>query len=231
MQNMLNERRKIWQSKKILQKIYTRWYGIISGALSPGNILELGGGSGNLKEFFPNVITSDIVFASWLDASLDAHRLPFKNQSLDNIVLFDVLHHLSSPEIFFNEAMRVLKPNGKLIMMEPYVSWSSFLIYRFLHTEGMDWKVNPFYGNASSGNQAIPTLIFEKYRKEFLRRFPGLKIIKEEKMDPLLYPLSGGFNKPNLCPLFLWPVIESLEILLHPLNDFLAFRLFIVIEK
>ena len=235
---ILNERKRTWKSKQILKKLYHNWYRIIGNALKPGAILEIGGGSGNLKEFFPHAISSDILFSPWTDAVLDAHFLPFKDATLDNIVLFDVLHHLTDPSHFFFEAQRALNRNGRIILMEPYVSWVSFLVYRFLHQEGMVWNIDPFKKNCLDknkkrfhGNQAIPTLIFERYRQRFVKNFPGLKIIKNERMDCMIYPLSGGFHNPSLCPLFLYSTLEYLEMILHPLKRFLAFRLFVVLEK
>lgn len=236
--DILAERRRIWRSKKILGRLYQKWYGLIADALRPGNTLELGGGSGNLKEFSPDIISSDILFAPWLDAVLDAHVLPFKDESLHNIVLFDVIHHLMEPAQFFSEAKRVLTKKGRIIAMEPYISWASFFVYKFLHTEGMVWQIDPFKGGCLErkkdpfqGNQAIPTLIFKKHKERFIKNFPRLNIISEERMDFVIYPLSGGFHNPSLCPLFLWPVLEYLEKLLRPLNRFVAFRLFVVIEK
>ena len=235
---ILNERRQTWISKKILKKLYHNWYRIIGSALKPGSILEIGGGSGNLKEFFPHAISSDILFSTWIDAVLDAHFLPFKDAALDNIVLFDVLHHLTDPSHFFFEAQRALNRNGRIILMEPYVSWVSFLVYRFLHQEGMVCNIDPFKKNNLDknknrfhGNQAIPTLVFERYRRRFVKNFPGLKIIKNERMDCMIYPLSGGFHNPSLCPLFLYSTLEYLEMILRPLKRFLAFRLFVVLEK
>jgi SAM-dependent methyltransferase len=211
---------------------------MIKSALRPGSILEIGGGSGNLKEFLPNGICSDILFSSWIDAVLDAHQLPFKDDSLDNIILFDVLHHLTDPAHFFFEAQRTLKQKGRIILMEPYVSLASFFVYRFLHYEGMVWNTDPFKKEYSGkdknplyGNQAIPTLIFERKKHLFPGYFPHLKIIKKEKTDFMIYPLSGGFHNPSLCPLFLYDILEHLEKIFKPLNRFLAFRLFVVLEK
>ena len=236
--HILNERKQTWKSKKILKRLYHNWYRTIGRTLKPGSILEIGGGSGNLKEFFPHAISSDILFSPWADAVLDAHHLPFKNASLDNIVLFDVLHHLIDPLHFFFEAQRVLNKNGRIILMEPYISWVSFLVYRFLHQEGLVWNIDPFKKgclgkskNHFHGNQAIPTLIFERYKHRFVKDFPGLKIIKEDRIDCMIYPLSGGFHNPSLCPLFLYSTLEYLEKILLPLNRFLAFRLFVVLEK
>ena len=236
--HLLYQRRKIWKSKKIVQKLYRTWYHTIKEHLKPGVILEIGGGSGNLKEFLPDAISSDVFPVPWLDSVLDAHDLPFKNESLDNIILFDVLHHLIKPVRFFSEAHRTLKKNGRILLMEPYVSWASFLIYKFLHSEGLNWNVDPFWVGCSQedkhplqGNQAIPTLMFEKHIHRFAENFPQLKILKQQRTDFLAYPLSGGFHNPSLCPHFLYSTLTHLERFLQPLNRFMAFRLFVVLEK
>ena len=62
-EDILAERRWRWTRKAILRKLYLKWYGKIAEALTPGSTLELGGGSGNLKETLPHVISSDILFA------------------------------------------------------------------------------------------------------------------------------------------------------------------------
>lgn len=234
---ILEERRRAWESKEIIRRLYGKWYDLIKDALKPGRTLELGGGSGNLREFLPEAITSDIVFAPWLDAVMDAQALPFKEESLDNIVLFDVLHHLESPVSFFRELERVLRPKGRVVMMEPYVSWLSFPVYRWLHAEGMTWSVDPLQKGTGEGkepfegNQAVPTLLFGKHRKRFSRLFPSLRIAREEKMDILIYPMSGGFHHPSICPIFLWKLFEVGEHLLKPFREYLAFRLFVVLEN
>ena len=236
--DILNKRREVWKSKEISRRLYHKWYGIIGNAINPGTIMEIGSGSGNFKEFFPDVISSDILFVPWLDVVTDAHHLPFKDGSLNNIVLFDVLHHLRRPVSFFSDAQRVLKQGGRILIMEPYISWASFLIYRFIHSEGMDRNIDPFQIDCSvkgenpfSGNQAITTLIFEKYKERFIAACPYFRIIKQERFDFIVYPLSGGFNHPNLCPLFMYNLFEWLEKLLKALSYFLAFRIFIVLEK
>lgn len=206
--------------------------------IRPGVVLELGGGSGNLKDFFPSAISSDVVPALWLDAALDAQRLPFRKETVDSIVLFDVLHHLSAPSAFFSEAERVLKPGGRIVMMEPYVSWASFPVYKWLHQEGLRWNGNPLLNrdpdrgrDPFQGNQAVPTLIFKQSRKAFAKQHPRLGILREERTDFLVYPLSGGFHHKSLCPNFLLGFLEGCERLLRPLNRWLAFRVLIVLEK
>ena len=41
--------------------------------------------------------------------------------SLSNIVLFDTLHHLENVRYSFAEALRVLEPGGRVIIMNPYI--------------------------------------------------------------------------------------------------------------
>ena len=44
---------------------------------------------------------------------------PRSSGSLANIVLFDTLHHLENARYFFDEALRVLQPGGRVIIMDP----------------------------------------------------------------------------------------------------------------
>jgi len=232
----LIERRRVWNQKRILKRLYRKWWDKIYESILPGRILELGGGGGNLKGFHSDILTSDIVFVPWLDVVLDAHTLPFKNECFHNIVMVDVLHYLSAPLIFFREAKRVLIPGGRIIILEPYVSSISHFVYRFLHPEGMDMRVNPLNELFShkkdpfEGNQAIPTIIFDKNRDFFKRKLPYLRVIKNEKMDLFLYPLSGGFQKICLCPSFLWGFVDAIERRFERWSRYFAFRMLVVIE-
>ena len=107
---ILKKHRTAWRKKKVLQRIYADWYKlIIKNTTDQGSTLEIGGGGGNFKEFFPDLISSDYTFCPWLDLTLDAHELPFQANSFGNIVIIDVLHHLARPTIFIKEAQRVLK--------------------------------------------------------------------------------------------------------------------------
>lgn len=50
----------------------------------------------------------------------DAKNLPFTNNSFDIALLLQVLEHVDSPKEVINEAARILKPNGVLIISVPF---------------------------------------------------------------------------------------------------------------
>jgi ubiquinone/menaquinone biosynthesis C-methylase UbiE len=49
----------------------------------------------------------------------DAQKIPVKNQSIDLVVSFETIEHLSEPELFVEECARVLAPGGKAIISTP----------------------------------------------------------------------------------------------------------------
>src|ERR1700704_5708617 len=96
-----------WKSKAVLRAIYEDYYRRILEQCAPGRSLEIGGGSGNLKEYRAEVVSTDIVPSPWLDAAADAQALPFADSSFANIVMVDVLHHIQWPVRFLREAQRI----------------------------------------------------------------------------------------------------------------------------
>lgn len=237
-EQILKKHRAIWAHKRVLKTIYRDWYSEIARAVKPGKTLEIGGGSGNLKEYLPTIITSDIVPLPWLDLALDAHALPFPSESLSNIVLFDVLHHLENPATLLDELLRVLQAGGRAIFMEPYVSLASYFVYRFLHPEPLKLVQDPFELTEYSAdrqpfdaNQAIPTLIFFRFKDRFQSRYPNLKIKERKRIAFFAYPLSGGFEHRSLLPFRAVKPLLAMERFLSFLSPILAFRSFVVLEK
>ncbi|ACB49871.1 putative methyltransferase [Crocosphaera subtropica ATCC 51142] len=235
---ILQEHRLTWEKKPILRALYRTWYQEMTAQLSPGETLELGGGSGNFKEFAPNVTSSDIVPLPWIDVVADAQDMPFQDQSFDNIVMFDVLHHIENVTLFFNEALRILRPGGRIIMMEPYISPISWLIYHFLHPEPVNFKQDPLIFVEPSpnrqpfdANQAFATTLFERKFSQFRDKYPQFLKVYHRRLSFFIYPLSGGFEKPSLVPMFLYKPLLNLEKMLSFMSRLLAFRILVVLEK
>ena len=235
----LKRNREVWRRKEVLRSMYSAWYRLMFEQVRHWgrHNIELGGGIGNLREFDPRIISSDLVRYDWLDLVSDAEALPFQEESVDNIFLFDVLHHIGSPRSFLSQAERALKPGGRIIMVEPYISAASDIVYTHFHSEMHDLSVDPYQAAPRNGkdpwdsNQAYPTLMFWKHRAEFARRFPGFDIVKTERMGFLSYPLSGGFQQRAFLPRWALRRLSRWEACLRPLGGLLAFRCLVVVEK
>jgi SAM-dependent methyltransferase len=52
-------------------------------------------------------------------AGADAAALPLASASIRTVLIRDVLHHLNAPEAAVAEAVRVLAPGGRLVVIEP----------------------------------------------------------------------------------------------------------------
>jgi SAM-dependent methyltransferase len=236
----LDEQRARWESKPVLRAIYSDMYERIAAACVPGLTLEVGGGSGNMKGFRSDVVSTDLVPTPWLDAAADGQSLPFRSGSFSNVVAFDVLHHIERPRRFLAEAERVLRPGGRMIFMEPGVTPLSRIFYTLFHPEPIDMRDDPLADGPLDpdrkpfdANQAIPTLLVGRHRRRMLEQFPSLRIIKADRMSLLAYPLSGGFRAWSLIPASVVTPLLRFEhaVLRPPFARIAAFRLFIILEK
>lgn len=237
--NILTGYRNTWESKPVLRAIYHHFYERVTAATVPGETLEVGGGSGNLKSFLEGVISTDIVASSWLDAVADAQALPFRDGYFSNIVGVDIVHHIEAPLRFFEEAFRVLEPGGRIILIEPAITLMSSLFYRHFHPEPVDMSVDPFVQiehdpdrKPFDANQAIPTLLFRDRYDQFAAIFPQHRLIQLDWMGLFAYPLSGGFRPWSLIPLRLVnPLLNMEQALPQWMRKAMGFRMVIVLEK
>jgi SAM-dependent methyltransferase len=231
--------RMVWEDKPTLRAIYRNYCQEIIQRCKPGRTLEIGGGSGHLKNFAPAVISTDILWAPWLDAVVDAQRLPFASGSFNNIVFLDVLHHVERPRLFFEEAIRVLQPTGRIVMIEPAITPLSGLLYRTFHPEPVDMTADPLLNgpltparDAFEANQAIPTLLFSHRKARFLAEFPALRLVESRRIALFAYALSGGYRPWSLIPASVVQPLLWFEHLVEPMLGWLmAFRMIVVIEK
>lgn len=93
-----------------------------------GALYDLGAGESPYKEFFLQYAEKYIA----VDWDLSSHRtqldvladlnkpLPVESQSADTVVSLSVLEHLSEPQTMLNEAYRILKPYGNLVLQVPW---------------------------------------------------------------------------------------------------------------
>jgi uncharacterized membrane protein YbhN (UPF0104 family)/SAM-dependent methyltransferase len=233
--------REAWIRKPSLRAVYGDFHRRLLDACPPGRLLEIGSGSGHLRELASDIVSIDILPSPWVDLAADAHRLPFADSSFSGIVMIDVLHHLERPAEFFEEATRVLRPGGRIAMIEPAITPLSWLFYNFVHEEPVDLSADPLAPvrpdpnrDPFDANQAIPTLLFSRSRgrRQFDSTFPELRLVSREWFSLFAYPLTGGFQSWNLIPAATIAPMLALERVLSPvLGRLMAFRLFVAIEK
>lgn len=231
--------RRAWRAKPGLRAVYEDYYRRVLAATCDGPILEIGGGTGNFKSFAPDILSADIQFAPWLDFVADAQLLPVPDGSIGALVLIDVLHHIERPRRFFDEALRALRPGGRVILLDPAITMGSWPFYALLHPEPVDLSDDPLSQVPPTGgrdpwdaNQAIPTILFARQLQSFERAYPELRVFDRQWFSFLAYPLSGGFRSWSLLPGWLAePLIDFENRLQRLLGRVAGFRLMVVLEK
>ncbi len=231
------QRIELLEKNRFINQIYQEWYTKIASELNEpdGVTIEIGSGAGFLERYIPSLIKSDIFYLPFINAVINGVYMPFIEGSINAIVATDVFHHIPDSRNFLSEANRVLKKNGKIILIEPWNSFWSSMIYKWLHREpfepdAREWKFAS-NGPLSSSNQALPWIVFSRDRDLFNKEFPELNITKIEPFMPFRYLLSGGFSSRPLMPEWSFQFWKSFEKLFICGMDKWAMFALIVVEK
>ncbi len=107
--------------------------------LFKGVLYDLGCGDSSYKDFFLGH-AEEYVGVDWAgsihetkaDISADLNRpLPIESDIADTVVSFSVMEHLCEPQVMLNEAFRILKPSGKIVLQVPWQWWIHEAPYDF----------------------------------------------------------------------------------------------------
>jgi len=189
------------------------------------SILEIGSGTSPLKQFYPSVITSDVLDLDYLDLVFDCHEIDkldaIEDNSLDVITLTNVLHHLKSPIAFLNRAASKLRSGGKVIATEPFFSLLSTMIFKYLHHEPVDFRISEpelrdVKGPLATANIALPWLIVFR-RIDLLQRLNDnfdLARLSVRPFSALSYMASGGISRRLPVPRLVYRVLFPVDLAL-----------------
>jgi SAM-dependent methyltransferase len=84
-------------------------------------VLVIGSGGLRLGEPSDTVVHTDVAFGSHVDAIADAHDLPLPDASFDLVVAVAVLEHVADPQRCVAEFWRVLRPEGHVFAVTPFL--------------------------------------------------------------------------------------------------------------
>jgi len=176
--------------------------------LARGNVLDIGCGSRPFYKSIKNQINSytgiDLINEKDLkkiDVQAVADSLPFRNNSFDFIIFTQVIEHLEEPSQALDEAFRVLRKSGKVILAWPFLfpiheyprdfyRYTDMLIKHLANKSGFQvTEIVPVSGFWITFFSFLSIYISRKSKKVYL----------------LLYPFLLGFK---FCSIFL----EKLDV-------------------
>ena len=224
--------------KKVIKEIYKSYFLKIKKHLQKGKTLEVGSGFAETKRYIENCTTSDQFIAENIDKKENIYYLRFESNTFDNIIMIDVFHHLKFPESALNELVRVLKPKGKIIMIEPAMGIIPRIIFSVFHHEpnGFDFKIKQFKETTDNfteneffAAQSLPWRFF------VLKEFNLSKKINLKKVflwSDFAFLFSGGLSYPSFYPLFFLNYINKMDFFLTILSKKLfSARMMVMLEK
>lgn len=237
----IHENAGAWSKKPLLQELYGDFYQRLARHLPSslgGPVVELGSGMGNIKRWLPECVTTDLFENPWLDRVENAYRLSFAGESVRALILLDVWHHLRHPGLALREWHRVLRPGGRVLLLEPDMSALGRFIYgRFHHetlalAEPIAWDAPPGFDPAGHGYYAAQGNAHRVFvRGEHRDALRGWRVRALERLPEFAYVASGGFRGPQLYPRALLPLARFAERLAAPFPALFSTRLLVALEK
>lgn len=212
--------------------------------LDTDQVLEVGCGIGVTKLFVDkdNITLSDVVDNPWVDQLEDALHLSYEDNSLDVIIINNTLHHLAYPIGFFQEARRVLKKGGRILIQDVNCSFAMQRLLRLMNIEDFNFNVDVFDANTIctnaqnpwDGNNAITTLLFKDVQK-FEEQVPYFQVLEKKYSEFFVYVVSGGISGKTFTVPLPYSILKGLdfvdELIATAVPKLLALQMRVVLQK
>lgn len=219
----------------VYNKVYAKYREVITRSPKSGLAIEIGAGAGFAKDLVPDLVTTDIIPYKGVEKVVDACKMPFADQSLRTICMWNVFHHIPDAQAFLSEADRCLAPGGRIIIADQHNGLIGRFIFKNFHhepffPEAKDWHFASS-GPLSGANGALAWIVFRRDLKIFEKNFPRLKLLRYETHSPLLYWLAGGLKAWSLVPSWATGFFLKIDHFLVSLYSDSGSFVFIEIEK
>jgi SAM-dependent methyltransferase len=236
-----SKNRTIYKNKKLIKIIYQEYYKIIKKFLYVENqnlILELGSGGGNIKKIIPKCITSDQFKKKNIDRIENIYKINFKKNSISNIILIDVFHHLKFPALALEQMHRVLIKKGRVIMVEPAMGLIPRIIYKLFHYEpngfeiNINWQKKPLLTPNPKSYFAAQSLPWRAFILKELNLKNKFSIKSNKPFSDFAFLLSGGYSFRSFYPKKIYPIIRYIDKILTKVSILLfSARMLVILEK
>jgi SAM-dependent methyltransferase len=203
---------------------YLTWlYQLIEKSLKGEKFLEIGAGSGLSSKFMHSTQITRTDYLPWNNdlvmGNIDAQNLPFQDVSFDSAFALDAIHHIANPIKALSELCRVVRPGGTIVIVEPYVSYFSFLPYKLFHNEETTWNFKySSWGDgrrsiASDGEQGVlQSLLLDEPNLDFLKHgHTGKPKVSRQFLSPFSFFATGGLGNPFPTPKKIIDLLISFE--------------------
>jgi len=233
----IDAHRRVWARKSFLRAYYTeQYFARVVAAMPPGPSLEIGAGPGFFAQYHRCSVVTDVAAAPHVDRVVDVHSMPFADGSFACVVGIDVAHHFHHPARGLSEIARVLRPGGRLILIEPWTGPVGYFLNKYVHTEDcfpIEDPWGPIFSGAKhamEGNATIPKTLFADHADGLAAR-TGLRARAVKPFSILGFLATGGFT-PWSLPMWAGRFLVGVDgALPAALMDFAAIKVFIVAER
>ncbi len=174
-------------------------------------VLEIGCGSAELSKYIKNYIGLDISSKTSKFIIGDAQKLPIKDNSVDLILLLDLLEH-TDDKVVIEEVYRVLKPDGYVIITVP-----GFMFLWSQHDIDNHHKKRYRRGE-------LPLNKFEVIKFTYWNSilFPIMALAKRKKAQLTILPKSVNYILQNVLKIENYLILKNVRL---PIGVTLVYKL------